>query len=314
MNKVKYIGYGCLNSQLDKNVIEIKSTKSYKALRAAFLDEIVIEVLPAFTIDRPKLESLVNKYKSFMNNPTEFIIFVVPSVETLGGNLEIAISNYNIIIESFDIIILNRPDLSTCSLSGEVFVDIADEAGIEKLKREFACSQMTQRGRKAISIDERFRKVFWSWQNYFIDTTDAMQLIGCSRATLYSLSHKFMTSDTAYDIYLREYSNLENYMDKPVRGITLDDETCDLLVKLQRSLGDNWTEEGIQTVLEDTPKNIAKFSDCRDYIRLRLNFKYGRAAVFEATKKYLKGREYFDKLKMELECLDIRDLMFKMKF
>ena len=127
MNKVKYIGYGCINSQLDKNVIEIKSTKTYKALRAAFLDEIVIEVLPAFTIDRPKLESLVNKYKSFMNNPTEFIIFVVPSVETLGGNLEIAISNYNIIIESFDIIILNRPDLSTCSLSGEVFVDLATD-------------------------------------------------------------------------------------------------------------------------------------------------------------------------------------------
>lgn len=311
---VKYIGYGCINSQLNTNEIVIKSTKAYKALRAAFLDEIVIEILPDFAVDRPKLEYLVNKYKTLVNNDMELIVFVVPSIETLGGISEVAISNYNMIIEYFPIIILNRRDLSTCSLSGEVFVDTADEVCIEKLKREFACSQMTPRGRKAISIDERFRKVFWSWQNYFIDTTDAMELIGCSRATLYSLSHKFMTSENAYDIYLREYSYLENFMDKPVRGITLDDETCDLLVKLQRSLGDNWTEEGVQTILEDTPNKIAKFSDCKDYIRLRLNYKYGRAAVFEATKKYLKGREYFDKLKMELECLDIRDLMFKMKF
>ncbi len=297
-NKFEYIGYGFVGSKKEESQVEVKSTKAYKALRAAFVDSIIIEVAPPSNSKRWKLRELITE-----NLHNKNFVLVVPSIETLGGTYEDATSTYNIVIDSFNIIILNRPDLSTFTLEGKSLVSLNDLRAIEKLQADFACARMSTngKGRKAIPLDEKFRKVFWAWQNYFIDTKDAIDLLGCSRGTLYSLAQEFMTSYTFNGIYYNEYENLEDFENKPVRGITLDDDTNEILLKIQRTLGFNWTFGGVNDVLSTIPSKKIKFGVRYDYLRLKLNFQYGRSGMAVATKTYSKGHEYVEQLREELK-------------
>ena len=49
--------------------------------------------------------------------------------------------------------------------------------------------------------------------------------------------------------------------------------------------------------------NMNKSYFYMDYMRLRLNYMYGHSKVIEASKKYKKDDEYFNKLKSEIEKL-----------
>ena len=307
MNKYRYIGYGFLGSKKKENEVDIKSTKAYKALRAAFVDEIIIEVADPSDTSRNKLREIITENLTFGSNgwvdgTKENIVLVVPTVETLGGIYEEAVSTYCFLTDSYHIIILNRPDLSTFTMDGKVLVELNDIDTIGQLRAEFACARMTTRGRKAIPLDAKFRKVFWEWQNYYIDTKDAIELLGCSRATLYSLSKEFMTSFAFSDVYMKEYDNLENSLDKAVRGIVLDDDTNEILICAQRHMGDNWTLEGFNVAVRGKQFKF-KYGMWNDYLRLRLNYKYGRAAMSYATKTYSKGIEHVQKLREELNTM-----------
>lgn len=296
-NKFEYIGYGFVGSKKEESQVEVKSTKAYKALRAAFVDSIIIEVAPPSDSKRWKLRELITE-----NLGNKNFVLVVPTIETLGGTYEDATSTYNIVIGSFNIVILNRPDLSTITLEGESLV-VNDLKAKEKLQADFACARMSSngKGRKAIPLDAKFRKVFWAWQNYFIDTKDAIALLGCSRGTLYSLAQEFMTSYSFNGVYYNEYDNLEDFEKKPVRGINLDDDLNDILIKIQRELGFDWTLDGVNDVLETIPWEKQKFGVRYDYLRLKLNFQYGRSGMAVATKTYSKGQTYVEQLREELK-------------
>ena len=162
---------------------------------------------------------------------------------------------------------------------------------------------MTSRGQKAISPDAKFRAVFWAWQNYFIDMEDALDLLGCSRGTLYSLAKEFMTSYSFSGIYGSEYCALEDYANKPVRGITLDENTEEVLRSIQRQLGNDWTEEGVSDVLKTIDSNKIKMTAWSDYIRLKLNYQYGRAAMVAATWRYSRGEGYVAELREQLASM-----------
>lgn len=301
-NNFKYFGYGFVGSTKDRNKIEIKSTKAYKALRAAFVDNITIEVADPTNPKHEELHELIdNLFDGKIKLDGKQAVLVVPSVETLGGDYKHATMVYNHITGLMHIIILNRADLSTCTLTGEVKVALDDMQGIKKLRAEFACAKLTTRGRKAIPIDTKFRKVFWAWQNYFIDTQDALDLLGCSRGTLYSLSQIFMTSFSFTDLYWKEHDEyMENYADKPIRGVTLDDQTVEHLIAIQRTVGDNWTESTVADALRGK-WGKTKYSTVQEYIRLRLNYMYGRAGMAAATKMYSKGEAYVAQLREELK-------------
>ena len=306
-NTFKYIGYDYIASKKERKDIEINSTKAYKALRAAFLDSITIEVAPPSDTKRNDLrEIIMNSFnfndKGFMVSASNTVI-VVPTVETLGGTHKDACDTYDIILGRLHIIILNRPDLSTITLNGEVLVELSDKAAIQKLKTEFACTKTTTRGRKAISIDAKFRKVFWSWQNYYIDTQDAIDLLGCSRQTLYSLAQEFITSNIYGDVYYDEYYMLEDYEMKAIRGINLDEDTKEVLIQINRTIGNCWTLEKVIDALAKQPNEKIKFPMRNDYIRLRNNLLYGRAAMVSATREYSKGKEYVEQLKKEINSI-----------
>jgi hypothetical protein len=188
-------------------------------------------------------------------------------------------------------------------LDGEVLVELSDKAAIQKLKTEFACTKTTTFGRKAISIDKKFRKVFWNWQNYYIDTQDAIDLLGCSRQTFYSLAQEFITSNIYGDVYFDEYYKLEDYERKAIRGIKLDEDTKEVLIQIKRTIGNFWTLDKVVDVLAKQPREKIKFPMANDYIRLRNNYLYGRAAMVSATREYSKGKEYIEELKKEISSI-----------
>ena len=142
--------------------------------------------------------------------------------------------------------------------------------------------------------------MFWAWQNYYIDNDDAIRLLGISRPRLYSLSSEFMTSPNYREIYKKDFKKyMKNFDDKAVRGITIDNDLRLLIGHIRFNCGVDWTVESVQKVLSETTGFVKEYC-AEDYIRLRLNYMFGRAAIFEAIKKYKKKPEYVDKLREEL--------------
>ena len=302
-NNFKYFGYGFIGSKKDRSQIEIKSTSAYKALRAAFVDNIIIEAADPSISVHQELRSLID---NLINGKIELEgkqpLLVVPTAETLGGSYEEATSVYDLVTRShIHIVILNRDDLSTCTLDGQVKVARHDTKARDYLRAEFACARMNAMGRKSLPINAKFRKVFWAWQNYFIDTKDALDLLGCSKSTLYSLTQEFITLPSFRGVYIREFDEyLTDYENKPVRGVTLDDETVDLLFAVQRKLGDKWAPANVAEAMP-VRSHQRKFGSAKEYIRLRLNYRFGRAAMVAATKMYSKGEAYVAQLREELK-------------
>ena len=291
-----YVGYGYVVSTKNINDISIKSTKAYKALSKALLTDIIIEA-GALDSRRDSLYNFINKniYEKNFN-----IVIVSPTIETLAATIDDIAKRYDYITEYFHIIILNRPDLSTIDLNGNVIVEIDNKDRRKELTNIIACSKVSNRGRKATPINEKFRKVFWAWQNYYIDNDDAIRLLGISRPRLYSLSSEFMTSPNYREIYKKDFKKyMKNFDDKAVRGITIDNDLRLLIGHIRFNCGVDWTVESVQKVLSETTGFVKEYC-AEDYIRLRLNYMFGRAAIFEAIKKYKKKPEYVDKLREEL--------------
>lgn len=293
-NNFNYIGYGFVASKKAPEDIDVKSTKAYKTLRAAFVDEITIEVGNSKTLERQLLKRILEEYGGDKNT-----VIVVPNAESLGGTSEMIYRTYYEIASSNPLIILDSPELSTCMLDGTVTNSWSSEGITEKLL--FLRTNLL--GRKAIPIDKKFRFIFWEWQNYYISTQEAIDLLEISRGTLYTLSKKYMTGFCC-GAYEEEYYRLKDFENKPLRGVVLDDITSKTIVKLQRELGDNWTEDAVFEAL-GFPESFSKltFQIPKDYIRLRLNYLYGRGAILAAEKKYYKGKEYAKKLKEKLDAL-----------
>jgi len=172
------------------------------------------------------------------------------------------------------------------------------------LKADFKLSKVVNKGRKGIVIDKKFRIVFWNWQNYFIDTNDALALMGCSRARLYSLAKEFMTDIAYSDLYSREFDlYMEEYENKPVRGITIDAELEDILRQIRDEYRYDWTVNNVTSIMM---KNMSKaIYMSSDYIRMKLNYTYGKAAMAAATKQYSKGPEYVKQLAEELNKISV---------
>ena len=74
-----------------------------------------------------------------------------------------------------------------------------------------------------------------------------------------------------------------------------------LLVSMQRSMGnDEWDLMGIAKVLSESNLEKIPFPNAKDYIRLRLNYEYGKVGMSKATVQYSKGKEYVEQLRKEI--------------
>ena len=305
---LKFIGYGFQASKKDIKNIDKKNTKAYKALRKLFLDDIIIEISTNEKNNRNELQKLIdaNVLKDDASKPiyNQDVAIVIPNIETLGNTVEEVFENYFKIFNYLNIVILNRSDLSTCSLDGEMHYDFLDSEDKYRYTETLSWSSSSTRGQAILQMTKNFRKVFWEWQNYFIDTKQACELLDCSHSSLYKLSQEFMTKAHFRTVYEKEFG-IRDYIDKPIRGITLDDDTSKVLIFLQRKLGDEWDENKIFWMCHEDSEfiNMNKSYFYIDYIRLRLNYMYGHSKVIEASKKYKKDDEYFNKLKSEIEKL-----------
>ena len=312
MANFKYIGYGFIATNRKLEDVALYATSAYKALKPKMLAEIVYE---AGETNSSRIELMKLYQRIVAGNPTVAeahtrgsvkydTVLVVPNIEALGGTIKDATAAYCFIIDAMHIVILNRPDLSTVTLNGDVLVSETESEKREMLKADFKLSKVVNKGRKGIVIDKKFRIVFWNWQNYFIDTNDALALMGCSRARLYSLAKEFMT-DVAYsDLYSREFDlYMEDFENKPVRGITIEGDLKDILRQISDEYRFDWSVYNVTSImLKNMSKAIYMSSD---YIRMKLNYTYGKAAMSAATKQYSKGPEYVKQLADELSKITV---------
>lgn len=308
MNSFYYIGYGFVVTSKEEKDVDITNTNAYKILRACLPDRIEIEVSNSAYKERFKLEQILLKEE---NVETDNIVIVVPTIETLGATPEDACFYYESILHRFYIMVLNHPEFSTVTEDGDILVARNDLRKKMQLVAELACIKPTVKGRKAISPDAKFRKVFWAWQNYYINTDDTLSLLNCSKQTLYTLTKEFMTSSAFRHVYHFEFQeNMKgfeddkeyyDYYEKPVRGIVPDDTVINMIAKIKKDNGMScWTEDGVvKSLAEWVPHREVKYY-AGDYIRFKQNCMYGRAAMSAATKKYSKGPEYVKQLEEEL--------------
>lgn len=307
MSGFYYIGYGFVVTSKKEKDVDITNTNAYKILRACLPDRIEIELSNSAYNKRGKLEQILLKEE---NVETDNIVIVVPTIETLGATSEDACFYYESILQRFYIMVLNHPEFSTVTEDGEILVARDDFKKRMQLIAELACIKPTVKGRKAISPDAKFRKVFWAWQNYYINTDDALSLLNCSKQTLYTLTKEFMTSSAFRHVYHFEFheymkgydkNKQYDYFDKPVRGIVPDENVINIIMQLKKELSiNNWTEDAVERIIAlwRTHDNVEFFP--YDYIRFKQNCMYGRSAMSAATKKYSKGPEYVKQLEEEL--------------
>ena len=307
MNNFYHIGYGFVVSSKNENDVDITNTNAHKLLKAYLPEKTVIEVSANAHFNRKKLEQIIDEEKNTNSNKK---VIIIPTIETLGGSTEQACMNYEKILMHFHIMILNHPEFSTVTTDDDVIVDNKDLKKRMSLVAELACMKPTVRGRKAISPDAKFRKVFWAWQNYYINTDEALSLLNCSKQTLYTLTMEFMTSFSLRHVYhfefheyMKEYDKNKqyDYFDKPVRGIVPDENVINIIMQIKKELGiNNWTEDEVERIvaLWRTHDNVEFFP--YDYIRFKQNCMYGRSAMSSATKKYHKGPDYIKQLEEEL--------------
>lgn len=308
MSNFYYIGYGFVVSSKEEKHVDITNTNAYKILRACLPDRTEIEISNSAYNKRFKLEQIISKEQTV---DADKKVIIVPTIETLGATPEAACYYYENILLHFHIMILNHPEFSTVTEDGDILVDCGDLRKRMQLVAELACIKPTVKGRKAISPDAKFRKVFWAWQNYYINTDDALSLLNCSKQTLYTLTKEFMTSDVFNHVYHFEFQeNMKgfeddkkyyDYFEKPVRGIVPDDKVINIVAKIKKDNGMNgWTESAVIKVLAKwVPYDDVEYYE-GDYIRFKQNCMYGRAAMSAATKKYSKGPEYVIQLEEEL--------------
>ena len=316
MNECKYYGYGFICTNKARETVNIKTSRDYKALKSAFVDSIDMDIDSTLGADRPVLDALIDKILA--TGDLEHHILVIPSADTLGTskkltraddetkeNIEAAVFRYKMIalIHGLHIIVLDSPQFSTTDFAASFSIPCSDGEARYKLVESFFCKKLESHGRKAMSPDEKFRLVFWNWQNFFIDTADAVKLIGCSKTKLYELTKIFMRDDTFSKTYAEEFEKyMVDYTEKPVRGLPLDEGIEKTLRKAQRNMGDNWDILGVARACIDAFGEEGILLE-QDYIRMRLNYIHGRAAMSAATKKFSKGAAYVQELKEQLDTI-----------
>ena len=318
MNECKYYGYGFICTNKARETVNIKTSRDYKALKSAFVDSIDMDIDSTLGADRPVLDALIDKILA--TGDLEHHILVIPSADTLGTskkltladnetkeNIEAAVFRYKMItlIHGLHIIVLDSPQFSTTDFAASFAIPSSDGKKRAKLIESFFCEKLKKHGRKAMSPDnEKFRLVFWNWQNFFIDTADAISLIGCSKTILYQLTKVFMLNGDLRDTYTEEFEKyMVDYEEKPVRGLQVDEDIENTLRKAQRMMGDKWTIEGVGLAGVNAHSEKQELLLEQDYIRMRLNYIHGRAAMAAATKKFSKGDAYVQELKEQLDTI-----------
>ena len=168
------------------------------------------------------------------------------------------------------------------------------------------------------TLDLKFRQVFWAWQNYFISTETAMELLECSRKKLEENSILFMTSPEYRDLYKVEFGlYMKDYSEKPVRGYAkIDEETRHQFLMIGRSMAVVSECKGLgpknSTTFEWSFKKVVDackkygFSNLipEDFYRYRLNYKNAKHLIHDASEKFLRGPAYIKTLKGNLSYID----------
>lgn len=298
-----HLGYGIfISKRADAEKIK-NGSKAFLALREQACDDIIIEVLKNASDERKKIPEII---KIMNEHEAEKKILYIPSIETLGDNIESISDAYSEIINNMHIVVMHVPELSTCTLNGRELIPMNDYRRSELINELHYCNLNAYRGRKAKSPDARFRRVFWEWQNFNIDTNDIQQLLGYAKTTIYTLSKEFMTNpEYAYEYYREFKEYMVDYEIKPVRGITLDNDTRNVVLACLKLLDDNWTEEEVSKIAHELMEDNAHLFSPMDYIRFRNNLTRGRSAMYDLANKYDKGTEYVRQLEKELRSMDI---------
>lgn len=275
-------GYGILLSDIPLTKKRKTTTKAYIALNKYILDEIVIEAIPNLDSARLDLEFLIDSL-----SPGDVIVF--SSLESIAGN---ALNVYNILYKlschAVDWAILGEPDLSSYNIDSYESYYYSD-AKIDAILNDVQLANIGRTtGRKAIQLSENFIDVFWDWQNYFISTEEACQILKMGTATFYSKASEFIRLPCYKKKYITGHDErMVDWQKKPMRGPKIkDSKYLEALRDLKRIFGsyDNWDLDEVSAYLATCHEEVLDLIP-QDIMRLYLNYSQ-TAATTRAAKQF----------------------------
>ncbi len=308
----KIYGYGSISSVklLRSEPEKLKETKAFKALEQTFhnipqleskqfsLDtHLLVDLITATYRKRPKLEYLISNL-SFGDT------VVITNISALGSNAEEITANYlkiykaNIGLILPDFTTTSNESLSPVSTSGWDFSlpdslmykggELPDSIN-ERLELLKSMDIKTNQGRAFHDRPENFKKVYWLYENYFLQESNLYKnkLISISKTMYRRLAMDYELLDPDYFKDLEEQEKLYKISEKPKRFRAVPDDFQELI---------DLVESGYSLEISLAQQKYPRLHPI-DYKRFKLKHEGGRKAMGQCisamknTPEYLKTQE-----------------------
>jgi|GEM_PF-4273827 len=292
----KVRAYGCISSS--RRLDDYSETKVYKSLEEKILevqeklqsffiheDDIRIDVLTSARPKRVELEKIIDEL-----GISDTI--VIDSLYALGSSPQAVIKIYKRIYEKG--IGLLIPDYSVeTGLSKYSTTDYSmEEIKVPPDRFDELCEDVLSekiiknQGRKKIEVDDDFEKIYWLYENYFIDEKTAVNnnIKKLSRAGFYRLCDDYENMKK----YAVRYNEKQRVQDsehsigkKPKRyGTPPPSQFFD---RYEELLDDNTREEALKIACEEFKLPAMTLIDLKRY---KLKLDQGKSSVYKAFAQY----------------------------
>lgn len=279
-------GYGILLSDKPLTTKRRTTTKAYLTLRNKLITNIIIEAIPDLFNERKQLNSLLESLK-----PEDVIVFA--SFEAIAGDGNAASYLLSSIIDKeANWAIIGYPEFSSYNI--ETFQSF----GLNYSQLHYIINELhyvsfdRTTGRKSIQISEQFIDVFFDWQNYFITTEEACDILGMKVGTFYNKASDFIREPKYRQKYCSLYNTkMVDWRKKPMRGPKFKDpKYLEFLILFKKSGKpyEEWKEEDIEFIIAYEASAHANVIDLipQDAMRLYLNFSVPGATTKAAKEFY----------------------------
>ena len=278
-------GYGILLSDKPLTTKRRTTTKAYLTLRKKLITNITIEAIPDLSSEREQLYSMIESLK-----PKDVLVFA--SFEAIANNgKDAAYLLREIISKEADWAIIGFPEYSSYNIDTfrSLNLPISQLNYISDSLYYVNFDRTT--GRKAIQISELFIEVFFDWQNYFITTEEACDILGMKVGTFYNKASDFIREPKYRQKYCSLYNTkMVDWRKKPMRGPKFKTpQYNEFVIHFIGGCGpyEKWTVEDIEEMILYEAEAHVNVIDLipQDAMRLYLNFMIP-AATTKAAKEF----------------------------
>ena len=294
-----FLGY-CV---IPADTLDVAQTKYYKMLWNAYVDDIrasrphgslsglVNSARFSDDYDEEFFNTILYNEKQKAEEDGKLFVLVVPDEKHFGWTAEKQIARFDKVLKDMHIIILSAPELSTYTIDNKELVALNDTEKRENLIKKFNTTvQKAIIEKNPIIMSYEFRKIFWKFQNYTINVTEALSALKISKPTFLKFIREYMTSEDTKQMYNEEFQALlPDFERKPPRGVVLDEDTMAIFKACMRRMGDDWDFQLVAVIANAL--NLPLTFIPKDYFRFRHHYLTGRSQQYICAEKYKGNKE-----------------------